>query len=162
VRFFLGLSREGRTQVKLKLFAFLLGILCSLSVAAQTPATPLVTLPVDESKLVTLRGTVHPLAQARYDRGAVNPSTPAERLLLVLNRPPEREAAFQQLLIDLHTPSSPSYHHWLTADQIGAQFGPAGSDMAARLRLQREPRLACPAIHRILRHRGPSQLRLSH
>jgi subtilase family serine protease len=131
VRFFLGLSREGRTQVKLKLFAFLLGILCSLSVAAQTPATPLVTQPVDESKLVPFRGTVHQLAQARYDRGAVNPSTPAERLLLVLNRPPEREAAFQQLLIDLHTPGSPSYHHWLTPDQIGAQFGPAGSDMDA-------------------------------
>jgi len=74
---------------------------------------------------------VHPLAQPRYDRGIVNESTPAERLVLVLNRPPEREAAFQQLLKELHTPGSSGYHHWLTPEEIGSRFGPAEADMDA-------------------------------
>jgi len=129
---FLGPSRNDWWRVVIsKSFVLLAASFFSLSVAAQIPATALVTQAVDETKLVTLHGTVHKLAQPGYDRGAVNPSTPAGRLLLVLNRPPEREAAFQQLLKDLHTSGSPSYHQWLTPDQIGAQFGPAPSDMDA-------------------------------
>ncbi len=117
--------------VKRILYILLIPGCLSPFLAAQIPATPLVTRPVDDSKLVALHGTLHKLAQAADDRGPVNPSTPAERLLLILNRPPEREAAFQQLLKGLHTPSSPSYHQWLTPDQIGAQFGPSGSDVDA-------------------------------
>lgn len=108
-------------------------VACALArpVAAQNQPTPLVTQPVDATSLVTLHGTVHPLVRSGIDRGAVNESTPAQRLLLVLNRPPEREAAFQQLLKDLHTPGSPSYHHWLTPDDIGNRFGPAAGDLDA-------------------------------
>jgi hypothetical protein len=113
---------------KLLLF-LLLGSVASLPIAAQVQPKPLITQPIDESELITLHGTVHPLAQAQYDRGIVNESTPAERLLLILNRPPEREAAFQQLLKDLHTPGSPSYHHWLTPEEIGSRFGPADADV---------------------------------
>jgi hypothetical protein len=90
-----------------------------------------VTQPIDATKLISLHGTVHPLAQARNDRGSVSESTPAERLLLLLNRPPEREAALQQALKDLHSPGSPSYHHWLTPQEIGEQYGPSDEDMEA-------------------------------
>lgn len=101
----------------------------SLPIAAQVQPKPLFTQPIDESELITLHGTVHQLAQVQYDRGIVNESTPAERLLLILNRPPESEAAFQQLLKELHTPGSPSYHHWLTPEEIGSRFGPADTDV---------------------------------
>jgi len=90
-----------------------------------------VTEPVDTTRLVTLHGSVHPLAQPRYDVGMVNESTPAQRLLLVLNRPPDREAAFQQLLRDLHAPGSSSYHHWLASEEVGTRFGPADADLDA-------------------------------
>ncbi len=110
---------------------FVLGTFAFLPVAAQTPAARLVTQPIDTTKLVTLPGSLHPLAQPRYDQGIVNESTPAERLLLVLNRPPEREAAFRQLLKDQQTPGSPSYHHWLTPQEIGSRFGPADADIDA-------------------------------
>lgn len=100
-------------------------------VAAQNQPTLLVTQTVDATSVVALHGTVHPLVRFGLDRGPVNESTPAERLLLVLNRPPEREAAFQQLLKDLHTLGSPSYHQWLTPDEIGNRFGPAASDLDA-------------------------------
>ena len=114
----------------LRLYLIILTIL-PLPAAAQFPATQLVTQPVDTTKLVALHGSLHPLAQPRYDNGIVNESTPAGRLLLVLNRPPEREAAFQQLLVDLHTPGSPSYHHWLTPEELGNSFGPADADLDA-------------------------------
>jgi subtilase family serine protease len=117
--------------VKRHVLCLLLGSLFSLPLASQIPATPLVNQPIDANRLIALHGTVHPLAQARFDRGAVNESTPAEQLLLLLNRPPEREAAFQQTLEDLHTPGSPSYHRWLTPQEIGDRFGPAGADMDA-------------------------------
>ena len=114
----------------LRLYLIILTIL-PLPAAAQFPATQLVTQPVDTTKLVTLHGSVHPLAQPRYDIGMVNESTPAQRLLLVLNRPPDREAAFQQLLRDLHAPGSSSYHHWLTSEEMGTRFGPADADLDA-------------------------------
>lgn len=94
-------------------------------------ATPLVVAPIDDAQLTALRGTVHPLAQARYDQGAVNASTPAERLLLLLNRPPDREAAFQQYLKDVQTPGSGIYHQWLKPAEIGARFGVADADVEA-------------------------------
>ncbi|MGC2637937.1 MAG: S53 family peptidase [Acidobacteriaceae bacterium] len=94
-------------------------------------AKPLVVQPIDSAQLTTLRGTVHPLAQTRYDRGPVDESSPAAHLFLMLQRPPAREAAFQQYLQAEHTPGSPSFHRWLTPARIGAQYGPAGSDVQA-------------------------------
>jgi subtilase family serine protease len=103
--------------------------LSAAALRAQIPATPLVTQPIDETKLVTLRGNVHPLAQARYDAGAVPDSAAANRILLLLNRPAEREAALQQFMKDVHTRGSASYHQWLTPVEFGARFGPAASDI---------------------------------
>jgi hypothetical protein len=99
------------------------------ALAQQQPAL-LVTHPIDESTLVPLHGSVHPLAQPDNDRGAVADSFPAPRMLLLLNRPPQREAALQHFLHDAHTRGSASYHQWLTPDQFGAQFGPADADIA--------------------------------
>jgi hypothetical protein len=98
---------------------------------AQNQPSPLVTQAVDDTQLAPLQGTVHPLTLVRYDRGPVNESTPAERLLLVLNRPADRDAAFRQFVKDAHTRGSARWHKWLTPEQIGAQFGPADSDVEA-------------------------------
>ncbi|HKN73684.1 MAG TPA: Ig-like domain repeat protein [Candidatus Acidoferrum sp.] len=103
----------------------------SFTAAAQTPPKPLVTQAIDESKVVTLRGTVHPLAQTAFDRGSVPETFAANRMLLMLNRPPEREAALQQFLADAHNPASPGYHKWITPQRFGELFGPADSDILA-------------------------------
>ncbi|MGA8220357.1 MAG: Ig-like domain repeat protein [Candidatus Acidiferrales bacterium] len=100
-----------------------------LTAGAQSPPRSLVTRAIDESNEVTLRGTVHPLAQARFDQGAVSDSFAANRMLLILNRPPEREAALRQFLIDVHNPASTAYHKWVTPAQFGELFGPADSDI---------------------------------
>ena len=109
----------------------ILGTALALHASAQIQPATLVTQPIDESRLVTLQGTVHPLAQSQNDRGPVADSFTAPRLLLLLNRPPEREAALRQYLQDVHTPGSAIYHQWITPREFGARFGPAGSDIEA-------------------------------
>src|SRR6266567_508408 len=67
---------------------------------AQTQPSARVTGAIDDRIRVTLKGNVHPLAQARYDQGPVPDSFLAKRMLLVLQRSPERETALQQFLQD--------------------------------------------------------------
>ena len=81
-----------------------LGSVFSVPVTAQTPATPLITQPIDETKVVTLHGNVGPLAQARYDVGVAPSSMPAKRLMLLLNRPADREAALAEYMQDVDIP----------------------------------------------------------
>jgi len=86
---------------------------------------------VNESKLAVLRGNVHPLARVEFDRGAAPPSLPMQRMMLVLKRSPEQEAALAQLLDEQQDKSSPNYHKWLTPEQFGQQFGPSDADIQA-------------------------------
>ena len=107
------------------------GLTAPLITDAQNPPSPLVTQAIDETKRVTLPGTVHPLARASFDQGAVPDSFAANRMFLMLNRPPEREADLRQFLADVHSPGSAAFHKWLTPAQFGELFGPADSDIQA-------------------------------
>jgi hypothetical protein len=84
---------------------------------------------VDEANLVTLRGNTHPLARPEYDQGAAPDDLPMERMLLLLQRSPEQEAALRKLLDEQQVKASPRYHLWLTPEQFGRQFGPASADI---------------------------------
>ena len=88
------------------------------------------TAPIDESTRVALQGTVHPLAIAANDRGAVPESLPLERIHMVLKRSDSQEKALRQLVQDMHTPGSASYHKWVTPEEFGRQFGPSDEDIA--------------------------------
>lgn len=110
------------------LFALL--SLIAFPLRAQTPAS-LVSEPIDETQLVTLRGNVHPLAQDRYDLGLADFAVPTGPLLLQLNRPVEREAALAQYLKDVHTLGSANYHQWITPEEFGTMFGSFDSDIQA-------------------------------
>jgi subtilase family serine protease len=121
----------------------LLTLLCSFatSLAAQDSAnaqtstavsfSPLITQAVDERKLTTLKGNVHPLARPQFDLGTAPASLPMQRMLLVLKRSPQQESALRKLLDDQQDKHSPNYHKWLTPEQYGKQFGPSDSDMQA-------------------------------
>ena len=110
------------------LFAFV-SLLPPRSLAQSGPAAARITQPVDESQLTVLKGNTYFLAQAQYDRGPAPASLPMNRMLLVLRRSPDQEAALQQLLAQQQDPSSPNYHQWLTPQQFGQQFGPADQDI---------------------------------
>ena len=92
---------------------------------------PRVTGPIDSARRVTLRGNTHPLARPRFDRGAAPDQQPLDRMLLLLKRAPEQEAALRELLDEQQTKSSPDFHHWLTPQEFGARFGPADADVQA-------------------------------
>jgi trimeric autotransporter adhesin len=105
-------------------------LLVSLGAVRPAPAQESrLTQPVNDHALVTLRGTVHPLANAANDRGAVSPDLQLDRLQLVLKRSPQQEAALRQLLQDMHTPGTANFHKWLTPEQFGQQFGPSDQDV---------------------------------
>jgi len=99
--------------------------------SAPFPTLPRVSGPIDDSQRVVLQGNVHPLARAEFDRGAVEDSFPADRLLLLLKRSDAQESALRDFIQDLHTPGNPAFHQWLKPDQFGRLYGPADSDLAA-------------------------------
>jgi subtilase family serine protease len=109
--------------------ALLLCVSFPLSSFGQQLSRPLITQPLVESQLTTLKGNTHPLAQPQFDIGAAPADMPLNRMLLVLKRSPEQEQALRTLLDDQQDKASPHYHKWLRPDDFGTQFGPADQDM---------------------------------
>jgi Pro-kumamolisin, activation domain/Bacterial Ig-like domain (group 3) len=97
--------------------------------AREQPVRPLITQRIDESRLKTLRGNIHPLARHEFDLGTAPASLPMERMLLVLKRSPDQQIELRRLLDVQQDKKSPSYHKWLTPSQFGRQFGPNDADM---------------------------------
>src|SRR5271170_8028410 len=110
--------------------AFTLIAPAPLVAQATSFVTPHLTQPIDDNARITIKGTVHPLARAANDRGAAPDSMPLDRIQVVLKRSDAQESALKQLVTDLHTPGSASYHKWLTPEQFGKQFGPSDQDIA--------------------------------
>ena len=103
--------------------------------ASETAAR--VQAPVEADARVVLHGNMHPLIpaagriQSGSDQGAVEDSLPAGRMLLLLQRSPEQEAALADFIQAAHKPGSPSFHQWLKPEEFGRLYGPADSDVAA-------------------------------
>jgi hypothetical protein len=89
-----------------------------------------VTQRVDEAQRVTLHGNVNPLAKPRFDQGRVEPELPMNKMILVLKRSPEQEAALTAFNARQLDPVSPDFHHWLHAEEFGQTYGPSDADMA--------------------------------
>jgi len=114
-----------------RLFCLLaLTVLAGTSVVAQKPASRLIVDKVDESQLMILKGNTPPAAMAKNDLGRVDSGMRMSDLILVLQRSPEMQAAFDAFVESQYEPGSPNYHQWLTPEQIGERFGPALADIA--------------------------------
>jgi hypothetical protein len=104
-------------------------LVAQIALAQSTAVAPRITQAVDETKLVTLAGNTHRMAQAQFDQGAAPDSLPLRRMMIVLKRSPEQESALRTLLDQQQDSSSPNFHKWLTPDEFGKQFGPADADI---------------------------------
>lgn len=124
-------SPNNRLRVPAPLLA--LGLLATAAASGQTQVLPIprVLNAVDAAQTVPLKGSVLPLAQARFDRGAVPDATPTGHMMIVLKRSDEQEQALKQLLTEQQDPKSSNYHKWLTPEGFGAQFGVSDSDVQA-------------------------------
>ncbi len=101
------------------------GVLASSTAAVAA----LVTTPVSDADLVTLRGNTHRLARPGSDQGLSAADRPLERLLLVLRRGAQEEAALAAFNERQADPRSADYHHWLSPDEFGRLYGPADADI---------------------------------
>jgi subtilase family serine protease len=88
-----------------------------------------ITQAIDATKLTTLSGNTHPLASPKFDRGAAPANLSMDRMMLVLKRSPEQEAALETFMRQQVTRSSRNYHKWLTPAQFGEQYGPSDEDI---------------------------------
>src|SRR5271163_3491202 len=125
------------TRSLFRIFASVISAV-TLTAAAALPAiaqqaapanTARITQAVDDSVLTTLKGNTHPLARPEYDKGPANPSLPADRMQLVLQRSPGQEIALRQFLGSLQDTNSAQYRKWLTPAQFGAQYGVSDADI---------------------------------
>jgi subtilase family serine protease len=103
---------------------------CLFASLAQAQSAPQITAALDESKTVSLPGNVRPEVSAQNDRGRVSDDFAMEGMQLLLKRPAAQEAALEKSIDDMQNPTSPRYHQWLTAQQIGERFGVANGDVS--------------------------------
>jgi subtilase family serine protease len=100
---------------------------------AQPSGRPVPTIRegIDESRLATLFNNTRPEATPANDRGRVPDEFPMDHMLLQMKRSPEREAASERYLAELHDSASPNFHKWLTPEQFSQYFGLAAADVDA-------------------------------
>ena len=117
--------------------------------AGSSRVAPRVLGPVDDSARVLLRGNVHPAlrTEAAEDQGPVDDSAPVGRMLLLLRRSPEQEAALADFLQGAQTPGAQAFHQWLKPREFGRLYGPADSDLAAVTAWLESHGLAIEQVH---------------
>jgi hypothetical protein len=103
----------------------------ALAVEDAPPVPSRIVQPINEARLVQLRGNTHPSARSEFDRGPVDPQLPMQRMVLLLKRSPEQEAALEEFMARQLDPKSPDFHHWLEPADFGRIYGPSEADVAA-------------------------------
>jgi subtilase family serine protease len=100
---------------------------------AQSLGRPTATVhgQIDNTRLVTLHNNTRPEANAENDRGPVADDFAIGHMLLQLKISPEREAALNHYIDELHDRNSPNFHKWLTPGQFAESFGVAKADVDA-------------------------------
>jgi subtilase family serine protease len=99
--------------------------------AVQSRVIDRVVEQVDDAKRVRLAGNVHPMARTQFDMGRVDSNKLLERVVMVLKRSPEQDAALAAFNERQSDPRSPDFHHWLTAEEFGQLYGPSDADVAS-------------------------------
>lgn len=117
---------------------FAVTVLSGLAISAALAFTPVAAAqsasflghPIDDSQRIVLPGNAHlTLLSATVDRGPVAGTLPLQHLLLQLQRPPAQEAAMTAYITNVDDSNSPSYHKWLSAQQVGQLYGPSHEDI---------------------------------
>jgi len=110
-------------------FFYLLLSGCFASSRAQTVVSR-ITGQIDENRVTTLLGNVHPMARAEFDQGAVSAETSLPRMVFQLEPSQAQQSALDALIEAQQDPRSPLYHQWLTPAEYGARFGASPQDVA--------------------------------
>ena len=102
----------------------------SLAGAVLCAQAPLrITQGLDAAQVRTLPNHHPSWASPANDAGILPQEQLLDHMTMVLQRSPEQEAAFENLLAEQQDPASPNYHHWLTPAEVGERFGLADRDI---------------------------------
>jgi hypothetical protein len=112
-------------------FFFLLLVFSAFSSVsqAQQVAQDRIVQAIEAGKVSPLPGTVHPLAKPEYDQGPVAASMQLPGMTMTFKPSAAQQASLDALLKAQQTPSSSSYHQWLTQAQFADQFGMSPGDL---------------------------------
>ena len=91
------------------------------------PQTRIVTEVKNEQR-VAVEGTTPAFLAVSSETGRLPGGQNLGRMILQLTATDEQEQAAEKLVSDLHDPSSPSFHKWLTPSEFGQQFGVTEQD----------------------------------
>jgi subtilase family serine protease len=83
---------------------------------------------VKNEQRVAVEGTTPVLVAVSAETGRLSGGQNLGRMILQLSATDEQEQAAEKLVSDLHDPSSPSFHKWLTPSEFGQKFGVAEQD----------------------------------
>jgi len=100
-----------------------------MGLRAQTPQESRILRAISDSDVRQLRGNLHPLARAEFDRGKVADSTVLTRITMFFSSSASQQAGLSQLLAEQQDRASLNYHQWLTPREFGARFGLSESDL---------------------------------
>lgn len=116
-------------KYRVVVFSLALAAAFSFATQAQAQVRALVTQPINDLDTVELPGNVRPEANANNDRGPVADTLVLEHMQLLLQRPPETEAALESAIERLYDKNSPDFHRWLDSKTLRDEYGPAQSDI---------------------------------
>ena len=131
----LNFAGEFMRNIRPVLFVAIFSLLVALSqtqpmfAAAARGTTARITQSIDDTQTITLGRNTHPDANAKNDRGRVSDNWDADHMLIVLQRSPEKERELVRYIDSLNDRKSPNFHHWLNAEEFGAQYGVAQEDI---------------------------------
>jgi hypothetical protein len=101
---------------------------CSTGSAPPAPSAPEEKASTD---FVPLAGNLVPAAEARFDVGRLDPTTPLVGMSLLFKRSEEQKTRSRAVLADLEDPTSPRYHHWYQPGDVATLLGAAPQDIGA-------------------------------
>ena len=110
-------------------FATILSAMLCLD-AAHAAQVDRIRGPIESSRAVPLRESIHPKTRLANDSGAVDQGTRINSVKLVLSQSDIQRQDLEQLLEAQRDPSSPDYRNWLTPEQYGERFGLSENDLA--------------------------------
>jgi len=118
---------DSRTVILTMVLTTIAGFSTTLSLWAQS--TPRITQSIDNSVVMRIAGSAHPLATAANDLGRASGDLAMERMILVLKPSDAQQTALKKLIDSQHDRQSAGYHQWLAPEQYGAQFGSHDDDV---------------------------------
>ena len=118
-----------RLDLRAALFGLVLFAILAVAPSGWTQTVNRISQAVNPSKVQALSNHLPHWANTTNSAGLVPRDLVMDQMTIVLARSPDQQSAFEAFLADQQDPSSPNYHYWLTAQEVGDRFGLSEQDI---------------------------------